>query len=103
MDITVGANDQVTFSPDPVNVHNVNTLVVFRLKTAAWAFAEQDAIIISGPGDQFTYPSWTEQPDRAAIVDLATDRNEYKYSVNLVHKSTGRTLSVDPGIKNSGT
>jgi hypothetical protein len=102
VDITVGANDRVTFSPDPVVVHNVNTLIVFRLKTAAWAFAERDAIVISGPGNQFPYSSWTEQPDRAAIVDLATDHNEYKYAVNLVHKSTGRTLSVDPIIKNNG-
>ncbi|MGM9487350.1 hypothetical protein [Ideonella sp. YS5] len=100
VDVRVGADEQVSFSPDPVAVKKPHTLIVFRLKTAGWAFADEGAIEVSEPGTQFPAASWTEQADRASLLDLMSESGQFKYSVTLVHKKTGRRLVIDPVIKN---
>jgi hypothetical protein len=100
VDVRVGADEQVTFSPDPVNVKKPHTLLVFRLKTAGWAFADEGAIEVTEPGTQFPAASWTEQADRASLLDLMSESGQFKYSVTLVHKKTGKRLVIDPEIKN---
>jgi hypothetical protein len=100
VDVRVGADEQVSFSPDPVNVKKADTLLVFRLKTAGWAFADENAIEVAEPGTQFPTRSWTEQADRASLLNLTTEAGQFKYSVTLVNKSSGKRLVVDPIIKN---
>lgn len=100
VDVRVSADEQVSFSPDPVNATTAFTLMVFRLKTAGWAFADENAIEVAEPGNQFPTRSWTEQADRASLLNLTTEAGQFKYSVTLVNKATGQRLVIDPIIKN---
>ncbi|MBT9599243.1 MAG: hypothetical protein IV094_24945 [Vitreoscilla sp.] len=100
--VTVEAGGAVVCTPQTVNVSSANVLIVFHLETAGYAFPASDAVVVSNPGSQFPYPSWTAYPGYAALFDFDNDTAEYSYTVNVIELSTGRTLSVDPVIKNGG-
>lgn len=100
VNVSVDSSGAISCSPDPANLSGSNVLVVFRLDTPGYAFPENNAVVVSNPGSQFPYPSWTAYPGYAVLFDLDGDDNSYSYTVSVVDLSTGRTLSVDPTIKN---
>jgi hypothetical protein len=100
--VTVDSSGAVSCSPNTANLSGSNVLVVFRLDTPGYAFPVDNAVVVNNPGSQFPYPSWTAYPGYAALFDLDSNTAEYSYTVNVIELSTGRTLSVDPAIKNNG-
>lgn len=103
VNVSINEAGQVVCTPETANVNGANALIVFHLETAGYAFPASNAVVVSNPGTQFPYPSWTAYPGYAALFDADGDTNNYSYTVNVVELSTGQTLSADPTVKNNGT
>lgn len=105
-DVTVtvvksGSKTSIVCSPDPVVVKSGHCSMVFKLDTAGYVFREEHAIVVSHPGTDFPRPSITSPDGRkATLVNRDREKNDYKYSVFLKDKATGRILFVDPTIQN---
>jgi len=99
--VTVGADEAIVCSPDPIDVKRGQTIVEFRLATPGYVFRQRNAIVVTDPGRDFPVPPVTS-PDGTVVTlrDRRLDSREYKYSVYLVQVSTGKVICVDPTIRN---
>jgi hypothetical protein len=100
--VTVDAGGTVACTPDPISISGRNLCVAFSLDTPGYNFPDSGAIVVTSGGAEFPYASWTLRPNLAGLYDADTAAGDFQYTVNVVNSSTGGTLSVDPGIKNSG-
>jgi len=99
--VTVSADGDVSCAPDPLVVSVARKTIVFRMATAGWNFAPQNAIVVSQPGSDFPQPSKTLPGGRlATLLDLDLTAGAYAYTINVYEPSTGRKGSVDPTIEN---
>jgi hypothetical protein len=100
VDVSVDDKGNVTCSPDPVRVRGAKALLVFKMASPGWTFADTDAIVVENPGSEFPYASWTTKPTMAVLVDQNSMKASYKYSVAVIQTSTGKRFVQDPGIEN---
>jgi hypothetical protein len=100
--VTVSASGALQCAPDPASVKGANALLAFELDTDDYKFPNTAAVVVSSPGDDFPYASWTLSSEEAALYDENNDKVQYAYTVTVVHKHSGQVLSVDPTIVNEG-
>lgn len=100
--VTVQDDGSIQCTPDPVVVRGKNVLLVFRLVTGGYAFADENAVVVTNPDSDFPYPSWTVKPQLAAVLDIDNVINSYAYTVSVVRSATGECLDGDPTIRNEG-
>lgn len=99
--VSVDAAGQVSCSPATATVSGgSNFLVTFKLQTPGYVFPGTDAVVVTNPGNQFPYGSWTMNPTSASIFDANTEPGDYPYTVTVINASTGGPVSMDPIIKN---
>lgn len=99
--VTVSPDGDVTCTPDPLVVTARHKTVVFRIATAGWRFAAQQAVVVAKPGVDFPQPSQTLPSGRTAtLLDRDLQSGAFAYTVNVYEPSTGRRRSVDPTIEN---
>lgn len=96
--VTVGANNAITCTPDPVPMagQGQNAVIQWSISTNGWSFARNG--IVFGSNDQFTQLGPIGN-NRFQCVDANSDSNYYKYTVNLLGPN-GASASVDPGVQN---
>lgn len=102
VDVTVDSNGNVACNPDPVPVNGNNATLKFDLKTTGYVFPDNDAIVVSNPGDQFPDPSHTLGPANtsATLHDKNTLVGDFKYTVTVKRVSDGQLIPYDPIIQN---
>ena len=100
--VTVDANKNVVCTPEGVTVSGCDTVLKFLLQTDGYVFREDDAVVVSDPGEQFPFPSRTlpKQPTKATLYDNNTVTGDFKYTVYVKDVATGAILFVDPMINN---
>jgi len=98
--VTVDAGGNITCTPDPVLVSTHNALVAFTLDTDGYKFPDTNAVVINVPHSDFPYSAWTIKPKLAGIADLCNNADSYEYTVTVVNIATGKSISLDPVIKN---
>lgn len=99
--VTVDTAGEVVCTPSTTTVNGgSNFLVTFKLQTPGYVFPGTDAVVVTNPGNQFPYGSWTTNPTTASIYDANTQAGDYPYTVTVINTSTGGQHSMDPLIKN---
>lgn len=96
------AGGVVSCTPENVTVKSANTLLVFTLETAGYAFPEQNAIVVNQPGAEFPYALWQQAPKVVALYDRNSNLATYNYTIAVVDQFSGQRFSVDPTISNDG-
>lgn len=100
--VTVEAGEVIT-TPNPVPVRLRNMLLTYQLLTPGYAFPDDEAIVVTGGAEQFPFPAWTQSASTAALLDLNDAPGDFPYTVRVVELATGRSLRVDPTIRNQTT
>lgn len=96
----------VQCTPDPVRIRQADTLIVYTLATAGYAFPDEGAVVVA-PGEgaltseEFPYPAWQEDAQHVALFDRNAVAGNHSYTVTVVSAS-GEPLRHDPGIVNEG-
>ncbi len=98
--VSVDSRGQPHAVPEQVDVSGAGVLIQFLLITDGWNFPTTGAVTVTDPGAQFPYPSWTQGPQRASLLDANTDPGTFQYTIAVVNPSTGQRLLLDPTIKN---
>lgn len=99
--VTVDANEQIHCTPNPVKIKGRNVLLTFQLETAGYVFPPLGAVVVTDPGTQFPFSSWTLPPSNttAVLLDLGTETGGFSYAVH-VQSASGKRLWIDPTIEN---
>lgn len=99
VDVTVGANCEISVSPDPLDVPLPRGAksITWTILTSGFEFAP-NGIAFKSPNDEFVDPvlrgkkfSWKNKHSRAG---------DYAYNVNVVGPGSNPACSLDPLIKN---
>ena len=100
--VTVDASGTVACDPEKIDVMGCDTVLKFMLRTAGYVFPEQNAIVVTNPGQQFPYPSRTlpKQPTKATLYDHNSTIGSFKYTIYVKNTATGKVLELDPTINN---
>lgn len=96
------AGGVVSCHPDNVTVKSANTLLVFTLETAGYAFPEQNAIVVNQPGADFPFAFWQQTPKVVALYDRNSNAASYSYTLAVVDQFSGQRFRADPMISNDG-
>lgn len=101
---TVNVNvvdDAIVCSPDPVDVTSVDSRLRFELPANGdWVFPARGAVVISDPGTQF--PNGCHRVGERVVLlkDCNTATGRFKYTVSVRNRVNGRSLTLDPEIRN---
>lgn len=98
--VWVDGRGQPRAVPEEVDVSGSGVLIQFLLMSEGWNFPSSDAVTVNGGGTQFPYPSWTQGPHRASLLDANTDTGTFQYTIAVVNTRTGDRVLLDPTIKN---
>jgi len=98
--VNVDTAGNISCAPAQLNVTGSDVLITFLLSGSDWAFADSEAVVVSGGGSQFPIPSWTVNNKQAALLDCNTQPGSFSYTVTVQHVVTGHKRSMDPTIKN---
>jgi hypothetical protein len=89
----------VTCTPPTAVVTEPNSLVVFDLVTAGYAFPTSNSVTVTDGGTEF--PNlWYIDPVQVALQDQCSSTAEYEYTVVVDELSTGKQYRHDPKISN---
>ena len=98
--VTVIANGELSFSPDPVVIQKKNALVTFNLVTPGYVFPfDGTALTISDGDDEFPI-AWYINPVMIGLADYNNDVDDYAYTMTVQNIQTGQRISKDPSISN---
>lgn len=100
VNVSVSSMGIISCSPDPVPVSGSNTTITYNLLTSGYKFPGTSAVVVSNPGSQFPNGSVTASSILVTLLDVNSDSNSYKYTVNLIRTSDNSPLSLDPTIEN---
>jgi hypothetical protein len=100
VNVSVSSTGIISCSPDPVPVSGSNATITFNLHTSGYAFPGNLAVVVSNPGSQFPNGSVTASSILVTLLDVNSDSNSYKYTVNLIKTADNSALSLDPTIEN---
>lgn len=100
VNVSVSSMGIISCSPDPVPVSGSNATITYNLLTAGYKFPGTSAVVVTNPGSQFPNGSVTASSILVTLLDVNSDSNSYKYTVNLVRTSDNAPLSLDPTIEN---
>ena len=88
--------------PERLVVKRNATVIVFQLTPAAaerYSFAQTNPIVVP-PCADFPHPPVRRSDTRVQLVDTCSVSGSTKYTINLVRKSTGEPVVIDPQIVN---
>lgn len=101
VDVSVGANNAVSCSPDPVPVHGPNVNLKFNLVTPGYVFAPTGAVVVTDGGNEFPDASKTSADGKTATLhDRNSAKASYKYTVTVQPSGGGQPIVYDPTIQN---
>lgn len=89
----------ISVNQNPLGVDVQNALLVFQLVSSGFEFPEEDAIVVTNPGDQFPNFYWIG-PTQVGLRDRCTVSGNFDYTITVLETSTGRRHKVDPTIIN---
>lgn len=100
-EVSIDPSANPSVNPETLSVLQP-TLISFRIAQAArsrYVFSTQPAPIVVTNGSGFDAPiarsdSWV------TMLDRATSKGDFKYTVNLIDTTTGALVSIDPMIRN---
>ncbi len=91
------ANDVISVDTDPVKMKKSSNKITWELATPGFSFPA-NGIVIKGADGEF---GECRNKSKTAFVCKKlkhVDKKEYKYDVNLVNDSNGKSLNLDPII-----